>query len=138
MNHEFYMNIALKQAKKAYEKDDVPVGCVIVQNGKIISKSYNQKENKNIAIYHAEMIAILKACKKLKTWHLEDCVLYTTLEPCIMCCGAISQSRIQQVVYGVENINSSGTEYISNVKMINLNTKECGDLLKKFFKMKRK
>lgn len=138
MNHNFYMNLAIEQAKKAYKKGDVPVGCIIVKDNKIISKSYNQKENKNIALYHAEMLAILKACKKLKTWHLENCILYTTLEPCIMCCGAILQSRIKLVVCGTKNINLSGKDYIQNVQIINLNRKECSDLLKKFFKLRRK
>lgn len=138
MNYEYYMNLALKEAKKAYIKDDVPVGCIIVKNDKIIAKAYNKKENKNIATYHAEIIAIEKACKKLKTWHLEDCVLYTTLEPCMMCCGAIQQSRIKKIIYGTENITYSGTKYITGIDIINMKNIECCNLLKKFFKMKRK
>lgn len=138
MNYEYYMNIALKEAKKAYIKDDVPVGCIIVKNNKVIAKAYNKKENKNVAIYHAEIIAIEKACKKLKTWHLENCVLYTTLEPCLMCCGAIHQSRIKKVIYGTKNITCSGTKYINDIDLINIENGECSRLLKKFFKMKRK
>ena len=102
-NDEYYMKEALKQANIAYKKDEVPIGCIIVKEGKIISRSYNQKKLKNIATYHAEILAINKACKKLNTWHLEDCTLYTTVEPCLMCAGAIIQSRISRVVYGTKN-----------------------------------
>ena len=96
---EYYMKIALKEAKKAIPKEEVPVGCIIVRNGKIIAKAHNKKEIDKIATYHAEILAINKACKKLKTWHLEDCILYTTLEPCMMCTSAIVQSHIKKVIY---------------------------------------
>lgn len=101
--NEKYMKIAYKEALKAYKKGDVPVGCIIVKNNKIISKGYNKKEKKQNAIKHAEIIAIEKACKKLKTWHLDDCILYTTMEPCMMCTGAIIQSRIKKIVYSIKN-----------------------------------
>ena len=100
---EYYMKLALKEAKKAFKLDEVPIGCVIVKNDKIIAKGYNQKTLKNVATYHAEVLAINKACKKLKTWYLDDCVLYTTVEPCLMCSGAIIQSRISKVVSGTDN-----------------------------------
>lgn len=101
--NDIYMKIALKEAKKALKKNEVPIGAVIVKDNKIIAKAHNQKEKTKIVTKHAEIIAIEKACKKLKTWHLNDCILYTTVEPCLMCSGAIIQSRIDKVVYGTEN-----------------------------------
>lgn len=97
------MNEALKEAKKAFKKDDVPIGCVIVYKDKIISRAYNKKEVRGNAIYHAEILAIDSACKKLGTWHLDECTLYTTLEPCTMCVGAIMQARIKKIVYALGN-----------------------------------
>ena len=116
-----YMKKALEQAKKAEKKQDFPVGCVIVYKDKIISKAYNKKEKNKIATKHAEIIAIEKACKKLKTWHLDDCTLYTTLEPCVMCSGAIIQSRIKKVIYATKNENFGAVESNYNVfdNMIN-------------------
>ena len=101
--NEKYMMLAINEAEKAYKKNDVPIGCVIVKEGRIISKAHNKKEIKKNAIMHAEIIAIAKACKKLKTWHLDDCVLYTTVEPCMMCTGAIIQSRIKKIYYSISN-----------------------------------
>ena len=101
--NEKYMMLAIDEAKKAYKKNEVPIGCVIVKDGRIISKAHNKKEIKKNAIMHAEIIAIAKACKKLKTWHLDDCVLYTTVEPCMMCTGAIIQSRIKKIYYSISN-----------------------------------
>ena len=137
MDEQYYMNIAISLAKKAYKKNEVPVGAVIVNNDKIIAKAYNKKELKNNPIYHAELIAISKACKKLKTWHLDNCILYTTLEPCMMCSGAIEQSRIKKIVYGTENYNCGYISNLSTIKTKNLNNNECAELLKKFFKSKR-
>lgn len=108
MDDIYYMKIALKEAKKALKNDDIPVGAVIVKDNKIISKAYNQKEKKNSAIRHAEIIAIEKANKKLKTWHLDNCVLYTTLEPCLMCTGAIMQARIKKIVFATSNEKFGG------------------------------
>ena len=96
---DYYMNIAINEAKKAQKKGNVPIGAVIVKNNRIISKAYNTKNSKNIAIDHAEILAIKKACKKLKSWRLNDCTIYVTLEPCPMCTGAIVESRISNVVY---------------------------------------
>ena len=89
--NEFYMNIAIKEAKKAYKYEEVPVGAVIVKNNKIVSKAFNKKEKTKNVIKHAEIIAISKACKKLKNWRLDECELYVTMEPCMMCSGAIEQ-----------------------------------------------
>lgn len=137
------MKIALKEAKKAYYKGDVPVGTVIIYKNKIISKAYNKKEKNNNATKHAELIAIAKACKKLKTWHLEECTLYTTLEPCLMCTGAIIQSRISKIYYAASNPNFGEINNLKKYnKQININKglleKESSELLKKFFKEKRK
>ena len=137
MDDQYYMNLALSLAIKAYKKNEVPVGAVIVKNNKIISKAYNKKELKHNPMYHAELIAIARACRKLKTWHLDNCILYTTLEPCMMCSGAIEQSRIKQVVYGTENYNCGYMSKLSTVEVKNLNNSNCSNLLKKFFKSKR-
>ena len=96
-NKEYFMQEALKEAKKAYNKLEVPVGVVIVKDDKIIARAYNQKEMKNSPIKHAEIIAIEKACKKLNNWRLNDCEMYVTLEPCPMCAGAIVNSRIKKI-----------------------------------------
>ena len=98
--NEKFMHVALKEAKKAYSKLEVPVGCVIVKNNKIIAKAHNQKETTFDTTKHAEIIAIQKASKKLKTWRLVDCEMYVTLEPCPMCAGAIIQSRLNKVYIG--------------------------------------
>ena len=114
-NNIKYMKKALEQAKKAEKKQDFPVGCVITYKNKVIAKAYNKKEKNKIATKHAEIIAIEKACKKLKTWHLDDCILYTTLEPCVMCSGAIIQSRIKKVVYATKNENFGAVESNYNI-----------------------
>lgn len=146
-NKNDFMLLAIKEAQKAYHKKDVPVGAVIVKNNKIISKAYNKKEKNSNAIYHAEILAISKACKKLKTWHLEDCVLYVTLEPCMMCTGAILQSRIKEVVYATKNPNSGYFESNYNISnnsniIFNQSSDKYSEismtLLKTFFKDQRK
>ena len=140
---EEYMLMAINEAKKAYKKGDVPVGTVIVYKNKVIAKTHNIKEKENNAVKHAELIAIEKACKKLKTWHLEECTLYTTLEPCLMCTGAIVQSRINTIYYAADNPNFGELSYLRKYnKQVNiykgLLEKDASDLLKKFFKEKRK
>ena len=106
------MNYALKEAQKAYNKMDVPVGCVIVHNGKIIARGYNKREKDQNVIKHAEIEAIDKACKALKSWRLNDCTIYTTLFPCPMCASAIQQSRISKLVY-LNNTNNKALNDIS-------------------------
>lgn len=140
MNHKDYMKIALKEAKKAYKQNEVPIGCIIVKNNQIISKSYNQKTLKNIATYHAEILAINKACKKINSWYLDDCVMYTTVEPCLMCTGAIIQSRIPKVVYGTKNESFGYLSKIKNSKIEiipHILEKDCQTILSNFFKEKR-
>ena len=147
--HEKFMKLAIKEAKKALLKDEVPIGCVIVKDDKVIARGYNLRESKQNSIAHAEVIAIQKACKKLGTWRLEDCTLYVTLEPCPMCSGAILQSRIKHVVYGAYDpkggcIDSCMQMY--KIKGFNhypetesgILEEECAQLLKDFFKEKRK
>ena len=97
---EVFMKEALKEAKKAYEKQEVPVGAVIVKDGEIIARAHNLKETKNNATAHAEILAIEKASKKLNSWRLIDCDMYVTLEPCTMCMGAIISSRIKNLYIG--------------------------------------
>ncbi len=145
---EKYMNIALDEAVKSYKKGDVPVGAIIVYKNKIIAKAHNCKEQNKNAIEHAEILAISQACKKLNTWHLEECTIYVTLEPCLMCAGALIQSRIGKLVFATENEKFGYVGSISNI----LNNKNnnhhpfiisgiCKEksqkLLKAFFKDKR-
>lgn len=139
-----FMIEALKEAKKAYKKNEVPIGAVIVKNDKIIARAYNKKEKSNIATQHAEILAIDKACRKVKNWRLNDCTIYVTVEPCIMCCGAIIQSRIKKIVYGISNKNYGGVESIATVlDKTNISIEkgimqnECLSILKKFFNKKR-
>lgn len=145
---EKYMLEALKEAKKSFVKGDVPVGAVIVKDNKIISRAHNEKEIQKIATKHAEILAIEKACKKLKSWHLEECELYITLEPCLMCAGAIIQSRISKIIYATSNEKFGFAGSIENVlnnkknnhkvKIINgVLEQESQKLLKNFFKTKR-
>ena len=100
---EKYMKAAIRQAKKAYALDEVPIGCVIVQNDKIIARGYNRRNTDKNALAHAEIAAIRKASRKTGDWRLEDCTMYVTLEPCQMCAGAIVQSRMKRVVIASMN-----------------------------------
>lgn len=100
---EKYMKAAIREAKKAYDLDEVPIGCVIVRNDKIIARGYNRRNTDKNTLAHAEMSAIKKASKKTGDWRLEDCTMYVTLEPCQMCAGAIVQSRLGKVVIGSMN-----------------------------------
>lgn len=142
---EKFMNEALKEAKKAYEKLEIPVGAVIVKNGKIISRAHNLKETKQTATAHAEILAIQKANKKLKNWRLIDCDMYVTLEPCSMCMGAIISSRIKNIYIGTLDpkkkqkidINKYKEEYDVNIEY-DIMQKESEAILKDFFKTLRK
>lgn len=135
-----YLEIAIKQAKKAYKKNEIPVGCVIVKNDTIISYGYNCKEKRKKATMHAEIVAINRACKKLKSWRLDDCVLYVTLEPCMMCLGAIFESRIKYVYFGTKYKGKQMFDLgeCHNITFIDLKNKECAKLLTNFFANKRK
>lgn len=146
---EKFMQEALKEAKKAYDKLEVPVGCVIVKDGEIIAKAHNLKETKTDATNHAEILAIQKACKKLKSWRLLDCEMYITLEPCSMCAGAIINSRIKKIYIGAldEKTGAVGSvfnlfeDYKFNHKVEiekNILKDDCEKILKDFFKELRK
>ena len=143
-NKEKFMKEALKEAKKAYEKLEVPVGAVIVKNGKIIARAHNLKETKKDTTKHAEILAIEKASKKLDAWRLLDCEMYITLEPCSMCAGAIINSRIKKIYIGAldEKTGAAGSvlnlfDYKFNHKVEvekGILQKECEKVLKDFFK----
>lgn len=149
MNNEKWMKEAIKQAKKAAQKDEVPIGCVIVKDDQIIARAYNKREMKQCSTAHAEILAIEKACKKLGSWRLEDCDLYVTLEPCPMCSGAIIQSRIRNVIFGAydpkggcmgSNMNINDVRGFNHYPDIEggILQDACSRLLKDFFKAKRK
>ncbi len=148
-NKEKFMVEALKEAQKAYNKLEIPVGAVIVKNDKIIARAYNLKETKKDTINHAEILAIKKASKKLDAWRLSDCDMYVTLEPCPMCMGALIQSRIRKVYIGTmdEKTGACGSvlnlakDYEFNHKLeieTGILKEECEMLLKSFFKELRK
>lgn len=110
-----YMKIALMEARKAYRNGEVPVGAVLVQNNKILAKAHNNKEKKKCSLEHAELIVIKKACGKCDNWRLMDSTLYVTLEPCPMCASAIKQSRIQRVVYLLDNNNYNIQNIVNDI-----------------------
>lgn len=141
---EKYMKEALKQAKKAYALGEVPIGCVIVHEGKIIGRGYNRRNTDKNTLAHAEITAISKASRVIGDWRLEDCTLYVTLEPCQMCAGAIVQARIPEVVMGCMNPKAGCAGSILNIlDMPQFNhqvsvtrgilEQECSDMLKLFF-----
>ena len=142
--NEKYMRLALKEAKKAYKRGETPIGAVIVYNDEVIAKAYNLRESKQSVLAHAETLVIEKACKKLGSWRLEDCDIYITLEPCVMCTGAIIQARIKNVYYGAKNkrygchesaINLFDVEFIHKVNVVGgLLEEECSLFISSFFK----
>ncbi len=146
---EKFMKKALQEAKKAYNKLEVPVGCIIVKNGEIIAKAHNLKETKYDTTKHAEILAIQKASKKLQSWRLIDCEMYVTLEPCPMCAGAIINSRIKKIYYGAKDEKTGAIGSVLNLlEDYKFNHKvevessilenECQAILKNFFKNLRK
>ena len=146
---EKYMKEAIKQAKKAAKIGDVPIGCVIVHDGKVIARGYNKRNKDKTVLAHAELLAMKKACKKLGDWRLEDCTMYITLEPCQMCAGAIVQARIPRVVIGCRNPKAGCAGSILNLLNVpafnhqvelteGILEEECSTLLKEFFRKLRK
>lgn len=142
------MGIALKLAQKAALEDEVPVGAILVEEGKIIARAYNKREQKNDPTMHAEIIAIRKACQKKKSWRLENCTLYVTIEPCAMCAGTILWSRIKRVVYGAKDPKGGALGSSFNLfEQPNLNhhpeivggvlEEQCANEMKTFFQKKR-
>lgn len=146
---EKFMKEALKEAKKAYDKLEVPVGCVIVKDGKVIARGHNLKETKYDTTKHAEIIAIQKASQKLRSWRLLDCEIYVTLEPCSMCAGAILNARLKKIYIGtldkktgaVGSVFNLLEDYTFNHKVEiekGVLQEECETILKDFFKELRK
>jgi len=144
---EKFMQEALKEAQKAFDKDEVPVGAVIVKDNKIIARAHNIKEQKHDATSHAEILAIQKACKKLGAWRLSDCDMYVTLEPCSMCAGALINARIRNLYIGTQDDKTGACGSVLNLLEYKFNHKievhkyilkdECETILKTFFKKLR-
>ena len=142
------MEAAYREALKAFKEDEVPVGCVIVKDDEIIARAHNRKEKRSCALFHAEIECINKATRKLNNWNLKGCELYVTLEPCMMCTGAIVNSRIDKIIYGCKD--PKGGALVSNIRFKRIRglnhypeinggvmAAECSLILKDFFKTKR-
>ena len=140
-----FMKEALKEAQKSYKKEEIPVGAIIVKDGKIIARGHNLKETKTDPTKHAEIIAIQKACKKLQTWRLTGCTMYVTLEPCSMCAGSLIQSRLDKVVIGTMDEKTGACGSVLNLladykfnHIVQIETgimqEECKKILQQFFK----
>jgi len=145
---EHYMKIALQEAARAYDEDEVPVGCVIVSGDRVIARAHNQKEQLHDPTAHAEMIAITQAAESLQNWCLQDCVAYVTLEPCAMCAGAFVLARIRKLVFGADDSKTGACgsvfDLASNTKLNHrievvraVLAEESSRLLQKFFQSKR-
>ena len=143
-----FMEMALLEAEKARKREEVPIGAVVVKNGKVIAKGFNKREKTKSALNHAEVVAIRKACKKLKDWRLEGCEIYVTLKPCPMCAGAIANARIDKVYYGADETNTNdnlaeqifaSTRLNHKVEMEKLDaySEKCAQMLSAFFRSKR-
>lgn len=141
------MKMAIKEAQKAFSADEIPVGAVIVKDGKIIARGYNCREKSQIATKHAEIIAIEKACKKIGSWRLEVCEMYVSLEPCPMCLGACVNARLKTVYYGATQTSSndnlsqaiaSSNRLNHKVNLILLEDEQASKLLTQFFSQKRR
>ena len=148
MDYNYYMQKAYEQAKKAYDADEVPIGCIISYNGKIIGRGYNKRNSGKNPLMHAEIEAINEACKIIGDWRLEDCILFVTVEPCPMCAGAIVQARIKEVVFGTRNKKAGCGGSVLNildcdgfnhqVKITEgIMSEKCGALMSDFFKKRR-
>ena len=147
--NEKFMKLALHQAKKAEKMEEVPIGCVIVKDGKVFTRACNMRQTKRIATAHAEILAIEKACRKIKDWRLDGMEMYVTLEPCAMCAGAIANSRISKVYFGAYEqkgggvvskfniLSQSGLNHVTDYEGGVLE-EECSDLIKGFFRARRK
>lgn len=146
--NEKYMKIAYAEAQKAFAEDEVPVGCVIVKDDKVVARAHNRKEKKNSAIFHAEIECINKATKKLDNWNLKGCEMYVTLEPCMMCVGAAVNSRLDKIIFGCRD--PKGGALVSSIRLRdvrNINhypeieegimAEECSQILKDFFRNRR-
>ena len=147
MKENEYMKLALKEASVAAKEGEVPVGAIIVRDGEIIASARNNREATGDATGHAELVAIREACTKLGGWHLDQCELYVTLEPCPMCMGAIINSRLKKITFGAKDAKAGACGSILNMNSYPLNHKpevcegvmkeECSEILSEFFKRKR-
>ncbi len=148
MEYEYFMDMALEEAKKAYEKDEVPIGCVIVYKGEVIAREHNTRITDKNPLCHAEIKAISKAAETVGDWRLEGCTVFVTVEPCPMCSGAILQSRIDRVVFGCRNPKAGCCGSILNMMDDDrfnhkveldegIRQEECSRIMKEFFKRRR-
>lgn len=148
MDDQYFMGLALEEAKIAADLGEIPIGAVLVQDGEVIARAHNMRETWQDATAHAEVIVIQEACKKLKRWRLSGCTLYVTVEPCPMCSGAIVNGRVDRVVYGCPDVKAGGAESIFNIitnpnlnhtakVMSGIREEECANVMKNFFKMRR-
>lgn len=148
MNNEYFMKLALEEAKKAYKLGEIPVGAIITKGNEIISTGYNKRETGKNALFHAETEAIFKACEKLGGWRLWECTLYVTLEPCPMCAGAIVNARIPNIYFGAYDVKNGACGSAVNLLKMNENYRpkctggiledECSKIIKDFFVELRK
>ena len=147
MTQEHYMRLALKQAQVSRKNDEVPIGAVVVKNGKVIARAHNTRNASRNAVEHAELVAIERACKKLNDWRLTGCDLYVTLEPCVMCLGACYNARISNVYFGAYDLSGKGCVQLAEMVGHTLNheltlqggvlEQECSQILTEYFKSKR-
>jgi tRNA(adenine34) deaminase len=146
--HDFWMEKALRLARKAAERGEVPVGAVLVRGEQLISKASNRREQWHTPLGHAELIALQRASQKLEAWRLIDCTLYVTLEPCVMCAGALVQARVSRVIYGAHDPKGGGVQSLFQIgsdprlnhrfELIGgVMEQECSQLLKDFFTLRR-
>lgn len=145
---EYWMSLALREAEQAMERDEVPVGAVLVRDGVLIAACGNRRETDRVATAHAELLAVEQACRALSRWRLSDCTLYVTLEPCPMCAGALINARIGRVVYGAKDAKAGACGSLLNVDAYPLNhrlraeggvlERECAAILSAFFEKKRR
>ncbi|MDR2899479.1 MAG: nucleoside deaminase [Clostridiales bacterium] len=144
MNHEYFMDIAIEEAKIAYTLNEVPIGCAIRYNDEVIARAHNMRNTGKNALYHAEIVAIDMACKHIGDWRLEDCHMYVTVEPCPMCAGAIVQARMKSITFGAKNkkagscgsvMNLLDNEGFNHRVIINESVRqaECAELMSNFF-----
>lgn len=149
MDDDYYMGLALEEAQKAYEIGEVPIGAVLVLDSQIVAAGHNMRESWHDATAHAEMIAIREACQKLGRWRLTGLTLYVTIEPCPMCAGALVMSRIDRLVYGSADVKAGAIESIFNIAQNDalnhsmvvtsgIRRDECAQIMKDFFKQRRK
>ena len=148
-SEEKFMKMALREAKKAEKAEEVPIGCVIVKDGKVVAKAYNMRQSKRLATAHAEILAIEKACRKIKDWRLDGMEMFVTLEPCAMCAGAIANSRISKVWFGAYEkkgggvvskfniLSESGLNHVTDFEG-GLLEEDCSSIIREFFRARRK